>query len=274
MEQVIKLDTYDTVSREFNKIMHSDDICFGFDIEVTQFNGTSKLSTIQIAISETKVIYLHFSYVDLKCEFLDEVIMNSSLIMFLTSRSKIKVGIGLTDDVRKINSAFGIEMLGAVDVQFLALSKGLTAISMDDLGRSLITNYKPKERVNGGYNVLSPAHIKYISQDAINSLLIYQKLLEWQPVPRSNSQIVTKEEVLFLLNYIRQSPGHSVKLLSAGNYMYNSLGVWRKTKTLSEARSTLRKITYALAQCDIHKRSEYGLENVTLIDDSITVKFL
>ena len=102
------------------------------------------------------------------------------LLELLSDESRLKVGLSLHDDLRRLRSDFHFEPKGFLDLQqyveaFRIEEKGLKKLSGIVLGRRIS---KSQQVSNWDADVLSEAQIRYAATDAWICLKIYQTLRE------------------------------------------------------------------------------------------------
>ena len=102
-----------------------------------------------------------------------------SLSKILTSKRIVKACSAPENDANWIRKAFGINLLGVIDIQSIAMAKGEVACGLDDLATKFIPNWKAKNTDNRFArwdSQLTPQMIAYAADDAFASYAILQAL--------------------------------------------------------------------------------------------------
>jgi len=205
--------------------------CFGFDLEFISINNVPSIKTIQIAyndnLDDVTVILLDDN---LKRQLLEN--KTNKLFRFLTSKDICKVGVNITDDMSKINAEFLLTPIGYIDIQNIAISLGFYKRSMDDLGALFVEGYVPKKKVKRGHNELSDEYITYAKQDAINSLIIYYRIIMYnkqdvqQLLKRSLTIVIDDACKVFALMYLKNIS--KIQFIGFVNHMHSCYSPWAK----------------------------------------------
>lgn len=217
--------------------------CYGFDLEFTTIGNNPIISTIQIAYNNipSDVLIIFFELDELgRCKFKEELISKSNyLFKFLVSKKHIKVGVNITDDIMKIYNEFSITTYGYIDIQSIALSLRVRDLSMDRLGSVLIPDYIAKKKPKGGYRVLNDNNIRYITDDAINSLKIYYAIIgfnkeQLEKIINNRMLIeVDEESITFAKSFFESI--NQIRFSGFASHMHSCYSIWCKTLTKSEA---------------------------------------
>lgn len=175
MEVVIEyFNTYDDIEKSIYSLLRKGLVIVGLD---TESSKPDLIDTIQIAVSDSHAMVYQIS----NC--LDQYKLtfpSSSLAGLFSAKEIVKTGVDINCDICKIYKTFGhVKLNSFIDTQAIALTKGLTCRSMNDLGLLLIKGYKTKNSQGGQYNMipLSASQIQYAGLDAIYSLQIYNALV-------------------------------------------------------------------------------------------------
>jgi 3'-5' exonuclease len=243
-------------------LLMSDGTTFGLDTE--RDSRTQIVELIQVAT--TTEVYLFQ---------VDRVGLPNSLRKLLESVTKIKVGVDITGDARYIRTSLGVEMRGCIEIQSIAITVGIGAMSLEDLATSLVPGY-PGKRIKGGpspvhrwSHTLTPEQIEYAANDAWYSLMVYRQLVPARrgsnphsgtppnsPLPESipppcfggTSESISPElqaYYVWISNHIRTTPMQREKVV---NLVVNSYKPWRKIMTEAERRQKARSCIQELVQ--------------------------
>ena len=115
----------------------------------------------------------------------------SAVKAILESKTILKVGFGLSEDLRRLRSQLGIEVAGVLD-----LSKTMREHKRNDMGaKTAVAKYfgmklqksKKTSTSNWAAAELSERQIKYAADDAQVALLVYRN---WLTLPRAQEQSV------------------------------------------------------------------------------------
>lgn len=160
----------------------------GFDTETYHANlKTDPIDVIQFYIppptdqakcsSEGQVYIFHVA--QMICPKTGYKVMPESLSKILTSKRIVKACSAPENDANWIRKAFGINLLGVIDIQSIAMAKGEVACGLDDLATKFIPNWKAKDNDNrfARWNTqLTAQMIAYAADDAFASYAILQAL--------------------------------------------------------------------------------------------------
>ena len=228
--------------------------CFGFDLEFVSFNNLPSIKTIQVAynknLDDTTVIILSDI---LKKQLLEN--RNNKLFRFLTSKDICKVGVNIIDDMSKIANEFQINPLGYIDIQSIAITMGFYKRSMDDLGLLFVSDYVLKKKTKRGIQDLSDEYIIYAKQDAINSLVIYYRIIMYNKngvdelLKRSMNVEIDDACKSFAIMYL--SSINKIQFNGFTNHMHSCYGPWAKIGDKSLATTLCTKLLQALVEENI-----------------------
>jgi len=201
---------------------------------------------------------------------------HNSLFFFLTSKQLCKVGVNITDDMSKIRNEFGIEPVGYIDIQSLATTFNMVKQSMDDLGLIFVPNYELKNKVKGGMAQIDE-YIKYAKQDAINSLIIYYGIMNFEK--SMIKDIVSKSLVFdidaackeFAISYFLKY--EKIRFPKFVNHMNSCYSSWSKIADKDVVSDLCLKLLDTLIRDNkiIHKDSLYLLIKDGTVNESITI---
>ncbi len=205
----------------------------GFDTEVFQQRNLdlnkASLITINHSTEKHNYVYLILIYKI----WMKNKNIPTGLQKLCGNQEIVKVGVGIDEDVRKLNEGYGLKFKGVVEIQSIALSLGYAERSLNELGKVLIPNFKPKKYVDGNWDDnLSEIQKGYASYDGIISREIYFKLLN-TPVKTSRDIDEDTEFQLakeWLINHFKNminipSKNSCISILSS------SYGRWKKIYT-------------------------------------------
>uniref|UniRef100_A0A6C0CGY9 3'-5' exonuclease n=1 Tax=viral metagenome TaxID=1070528 RepID=A0A6C0CGY9_9ZZZZ len=157
----------------------------GFDTETYHVNlKTHPIDVIQFYIPagntenrEARTIIFHVAKMispKTGCKELPE-----SLSKILTSKRIVKACSAPENDANWLRKAFGINLLGVIDIQSIAMAKGESSCGLDDLASKFIPGWKPKNLDNrfARWDLkLTPQMISYAADDAFASYAVLQAL--------------------------------------------------------------------------------------------------
>ena len=106
-------------------------------------------------------------------------VLPESLSKILTSKRIVKACSAPENDANWLRKAFGINLLGVIDIQSIAMAKGETACGLDDLATKFIPNWKAKNTDNRFArwdSQLTSQMIAYAADDAFASYAILHAL--------------------------------------------------------------------------------------------------
>lgn len=154
----------------------------GFDTETNHAKlKTDPIDVIQFYVpGETKgcVYIFHVSkMISPKTGFKE---LPESLSKILTSKRIVKACSAPENDANWLRKAFGINLLGAIDIQSIAMARGEKACGLDDLATKFISGWKTKNedsRFARWDRDLTKQMISYAADDAYASYAVLQALL-------------------------------------------------------------------------------------------------
>lgn len=106
-------------------------------------------------------------------------VLPESLSKILTSKRIVKACSAPENDANWLRKAFGINLLGVIDIQSIAMAKGEVACGLDDLATKFIPNWKAKNTDNRFARwdaQLTSQMVAYAADDAFASYAILQAL--------------------------------------------------------------------------------------------------
>ncbi len=130
----------------------------GVSNSISLFQLSTKRSTYLIRINKTGV--------------------TDELKEFLEDKSVIKVGVGIRDDLRGLQKLVPFKPEGFIELQKLAVEKGLKDFSLKKLA-GILLNFRVSKRQrlsNWEADILSSAQMTYAATDSWVALEIYKKL--------------------------------------------------------------------------------------------------
>jgi len=157
---------------KLNSLIFPTDTYVGFDTETKpsfKKNIINPLSLIQIA-TETDAYLFHLKKIKNK----------EKIFMFLSNNNIIKIGSGISDDIKKINklSKFQINKDSFIDIQSIAKKMNLPKSNLKFLTAYFLNKriIKSSQTSNWDQHPLTPKQIQYAATDAWICLKIYQKI--------------------------------------------------------------------------------------------------
>lgn len=233
----------------------------GFDTETTvnRKSDPGKVSTIQISydFNGKKQGYI-FQIFRINEPF------SPLLKKILQSNKLIKVGIDIIGDMNKLYDSYKIRSSGYIDAQSLAITLGIPAKSMNDLGLKFVPGYSLKDPFDhrGDWDgELSTEQKCYGIRDAYISYLIYIRMLN---IKIENVEDYQTDDLDCLCNWIKIQLEKSVKnrsINSVMNQIINSYKPWANKYMETEKREKAMELIMQMEKKNMIsidlKRSEF-----------------
>ena len=136
----------------------------GFDVEYVQ----QKPAVLQLStMTEAYVLHI-FHYKELP----------KTLIEFLENEEKIKIGVGVKDDMKALNTQYNIDCKGGLDIAWTAYLIGAVSAyrSIDFLGQKILGESKLESYSMWGIGRLEKKQIDYAAKDAWIGIAVAEKI--------------------------------------------------------------------------------------------------
>lgn len=175
-EEFLKFDGKVIITTQFSDIF-SETIKFlasqsilGFDTETRPSfkKGVSYLpSLIQLATKSVVVLYR-----------IQQKKLPPEIIQIFENKNIIKVGAGISQDIKNLQKLTTFNPESFVDIQKIAKEKGIENVSLRKLSEQLLfKNISKRQQLSNWENTeLTTAQIQYAATDAYACLLIYERL--------------------------------------------------------------------------------------------------
>jgi len=170
-ENAVGILRQDAVHQDITRKRGSKPCRVGFDMEWQHESAPgmdNPVALIQVASKEVCLIFYMLKIGS----------MPPALEELLLDKHFLKVGLAVTNDLRKLSSQFFLIPRGLLDVAPMARRLGYTRLGLQSLVQDLFRLHvvKGKARSNWGSDQLTDGQLSYAATDAFATLLIYKQL--------------------------------------------------------------------------------------------------
>ena len=116
---------------------------------------------------------------------------------FFSNSEICKVGLAFKDDLTGLKRLHWFEPQNCVDIQKIVLRYGILDLGLQKIFAIIFNKKisKKEQLTNWELPVLTPEQARYAATDAWATLLIYQELMQTQPLPRQQYELLRQQDL-------------------------------------------------------------------------------
>ena len=229
------IDEFEEAESICQRILDSGVTLLGVDAEGFGQCGVRKVSLVQLAFGN----HVALIKIDRIWKSRGGIDLPKSFNHLMMSKTIIKIGVDLTNDIEQLREAYGLRSRGVIDLQDIATLHQIADVSMSGLLRKYFPDHsfdrqnrlKKINSVRSGDwdGELTSQQIEYAAIDGYLSLHLGRKMLD-RSVEVVNEDIDPDQEVRHLYDWIGQwfITGEYRPINKIVNQIVNSYSPWRK----------------------------------------------